>query len=370
MRVSRGLWAVAAGVALAWGHVAVGAEVSFRGEFELEFVDSGEDTSEAAQHLGWDKFVLQPKVKVSDTLSLDAQIYFNPKDVAYLNEFHAKCKLSDAVLLDVGKFERYIKDWHGRKTEEYPLLGTAFYRDDYWQTMLGYNLPSKKEEPKGFFAALSVGNGLEIDDKQVSTDSSFKIIHDDSTKNEGPFEEWEVGLNLGLDLSLGTEGRLGLIGFYYWDRLSADDISDGTDGLDDQLNYASTGDGKTRVGGGIKVEPVKGLRIASMYLTATDADVDRSAWFAELSYKIGLEGGGRLQAIEPVLSYGTLTVDSDVTKDPTLPGTWDRTHLIAGVLFHMADKTKIKLEYYFNGEETGGATVDNDELMVQLEIKF
>ncbi len=369
MRASWGLWAAVAGVALAWGHVAVGAEVSFHGELELEFVDSGDDASEAAQRLGWDKFVLQPKVKVSDTLSLDAQIYFNPADVAYLNEVHAKCKLSDAALLDVGKFERFIKDWHGRKTEEYPLLGTAFYRDDYWQMMFGYNLPGKGD-PKGLFAGLSVGNGLEIDDKQVSTDSSFKIIHDDSTKNEGPFEEWEVGVNLGLDLSLGTEGRLGLIGFYYWDRLSADDISDGADGLDDQLNFVSTGDGKTRAGGGIKIQPAKNLRIAAMFLTAKDADVDRSAWFGELAYKIPLEGGEKLKAIEAIVSYGTLTIDTDVSKDTTLPGTWDRTKLIVGAHFHLPDKTKIKLEYYLNGETTGGAEVDNDELIVQLEIKF
>ncbi len=367
MRASRGSWAVAVGVALAWGHMAVGAEVSFHGELELEFVGSGGDTSEAAQHLGWDKFVLQPKVKVSDTLSLDAQIYFNPADVAYLNEVHAKFKCSDKLLVDVGKFERYIKDWHGRKTEEYPLLGSAFYRDDYWQMMFGYNLPSKKEDPKGFFAGLSVGNGLEIDAKQVSTDSSFKIIHDNSTKNEGPFEEWEIGLNVGLDLSLGTEGRLGLIGFYYWDRLSGADVT----ALDGFLGAGFTsGDDKTRVGGGVKIEPVGGLRIAGMYLTANDSGVDRSAWFGEVSYKFGIEGGERLKAIEPVLSYGTLTVDSDVIKDFTKSGTWDRTHLIAGVHFHMADKTKIKLEYYVNGETTGGAEVDNDELIVQLEIKF
>ncbi len=105
-----------------------------------------------------------------------------------------------------------------------------------------------------------------------------------------------------------------------------------------------------------------------MYLTAKDAGVDRSAWFGELSYKIGLEGGERLQAIEPVVSYGTLTVD--VANDINLSGTWDRTKLAVGVLFHLVDKTKIKLEYYVNGEETGGAEKDNDELMVQLEIKF
>ncbi len=357
------------------GRPAAGAEVSFHGELELEFVDAGDGAAEPKGHLGWDKFVLQPKVEVSDTLSLDAQIYFNPGGVVYLNEFHAKFRLSDAVLFDVGNFERYIKDWHGRKTEEYPLLGTAFYRDDYWQAMLAYNLPGKGE-PKGFFAALSVGNGLEIDDKQVSTDSSYKVIHDEDTAGGGPFEEWEVGVNVGADLRLGAEGRLGLIGFYYVDRLSGDDIVDpGTDadGLDDLLGASyTTGDAKTRAGGGVKIEPAGGLRIASMFLTADDGGISRSAWFAEVSYKFDFEGGGRLQGIEPVVSYGALTVDSSVAKSDALPGTWDRTKLIVGVLFHLADKMKIKLEYYVNGETTGGPITefDNNELMVQLEIKF
>ena len=362
-----------AGFALAWGYAAEGADVTFHGEVEMELLDAGHHASEPAAHLGFDKFVLQPKVEISDTLKLDAQIQFGANDVAYLNEFHSKFNLSDALLLDVGKFERFIKDWHGRKTEEYPLLGTAFYRDDYWQAMIGYNLPNKKEDPKGFFAALSAGNGLEIDDKQVSTDSSYKIIHDDSTKNSGPFEATEVGVNVGVDLRLGMEGRLGLIGFYYADRLSRipGAGNDDVDELESLLGgYTTTGDEKTRAGGGVKVEPVKGLRIAGMYLVAKDANVDRSAWFAEVSYKFNVESGEQLQAIEPILRYGQLTVDDRVTKDPDVPGTWDRSKLTVGILFHFTDKVTIRTEYYMNGEETGWADVHNDETVIQLEIKF
>ncbi len=60
----------------------------------------------------------------------------------------------------------------------------------------------------------------------------------------------------------------------------------------------------------------------------------------------------------------------DLTRDPTDSRTWDRETVTLAVLTDVVKNTKIKTEFYINEESTGGPDVDNNEVLVQLEIKF
>lgn len=40
------------------------------------------------------------------------------------------------------------------------------------------------------------------------------------------------------------------------------------------------------------------------------------------------------------------------------------------LIAELAKNLKLKAEYYMNGEDTGGDDVDNNELLMQLQIKL
>ena len=108
------------------------------------------------------------------------------------------------------------------------------------------------------------------------------------------------------------------------------------------------------------------------YVRARDGTLDRWGWYAQLSCKLTLRGFGAgenyVTSIEPVARYNELVVDLPHSAGDPL--TWDRRTLTLGALVQVAKGTMVKVEYNFNGEETGAGSVDNDELLVQLEVKF
>lgn len=50
--------------------------------------------------------------------------------------------------------------------------------------------------------------------------------------------------------------------------------------------------------------------------------------------------------------------------------TWDRNQITLAVIIDILKDSKLKLEYYINDEDIGGKDIDNNEFLMQLEIKF
>ena len=96
--------------------------------------------------------------------------------------------------------------------------------------------------------------------------------------------------------------------------------------------------------------------------------LDRKGWFIQPSYKIQLSDRPGFNAFEFVYRYNQLDVDlSNVFASPL---TWDREQHVFAVITDVVQNIKLKTEYYLNREDTGGGGVDNDEFLVQLEVKF
>lgn len=340
---------------------AKGADFQLAGELEYEFVDTGGDGSDDDPHFQLDKVVLQPKLKIGDNLEFDAQLYFVESGTATnLNEFHAKYKgLPLDLWVDAGLYERWIKGQHGRKTEGYSLLGTAFYRDDALTLTLGGDL-----DP--IYWMLSVGNGYEINRKQVAEDTANNndILHDNYAAS-GLSDRLEYGINLGLKRDLKGAGNVDIMGFYYNDKLSSADITT----LQNNLSgYTSNDDDKKRLGAGVKYR-LGNATLYGAYIDAEDGALDRDTWVVDASYHFKFNTKRRwFTGVEPVISYSEYNVDS--TKATGSPLGWDREKWIFASIIDFYKNTKLKLEYYINDEDTGGEEVDNDEFLAQLEVKF
>jgi len=348
-----------------------GAEFQLKGEVELELKDieresdtdvpnvSGTDTNEPEMHFDVDKVVLQPIIKIGDNLKLDAQLYFLESE-AELNEVHAK--FSHLILdtwVDVGMYERWCKGFYGQQTEGYPILGTAFFRDDAITVTWGGDL-------KPLYWMVSVGNGYEIDDKTVIEDSGGinDVLHDDRSTSD--FNNLEFGFNLGLKQEI-AGGKLDLLGFCYVDQLSSGDIL----ALDGFLpsSYTSVDDDKSRLGFGANYK-AGGLKLTGMYIVAEDGDLDRDAVAVEVSNHFKLGNSKWFTGVTPLVSYSSLDIDDSYDRDVTIPESWDRDKWIIAGIIDLYNNTKLKVEYYINEESTSDREVDNDELLVQLEVKF
>ncbi len=350
-----------------------GADIQLKGELEYELVATESEpdlegaeestrggTGEPNAHLQLDKFVLQPIVKIGDNLKLDAQIYIKESSTQ-LNEVHAKFSnlKGGNTWLDLGLYERWPNGQYSRVSEGYPLIGTAFWRDDAMTITLG-------GEHGAMYWMLSAGNGYEIDSKQVAEDGGDiqDMIHDNHST--GDFDEPEWGLNLGVKSELENGANVDVTAFYYVDKLSDADISTLADYLG---GYTSTDDSKRRIGVGINYQAA-GWKLTGQFITAEDGDLDRDGYAVEISKSLKFEGREWFTGFTPVVSYGEVDIDDAYGSDPMKPQSWDRQKTILAVILDVHKNIKIKTEYYINGEDTGDAAVDNDELLVQLEIKL
>ncbi|MDD3627602.1 MAG: hypothetical protein PHV06_09815, partial [bacterium] len=102
------------------------------------------------------------------------------------------------------------------------------------------------------------------------------------------------------------------------------------------------------------------------YLSAQDGTLERDGWFAQLAYLIPVSANGA--SLEPVIRVGSLDFNLPPVPDDSL--TWDRRETTVALLTTFTKGVMVKTEYYMNDENTGNGKVDNDELLIQLEIKF
>ena len=81
-----------------------------------------------------------------------------------------------------------------------------------------------------------------------------------------------------------------------------------------------------------------------------------------------------MRSVTALVRYGEWETNLD--KEVALPGTWDRERLLLALITEVTREVEIKVEYTLNWENTGGgggagpSSVDNNELMIELQLFF
>ena len=252
-------------------------------------------------------------------------------------------------------------------------------------------------------AFFSLGQGYELGNKEVTFDSArFNDIVQDDRELEDDLAFGELGIGLGWRRSFERLGDLGLSCFYFNDKLhqgsleflQGDRMTNRFPDNSVEGGYGnSEADNSSRYGFGVdyflatkalfprwkkNVRKQDGLRLGFQYINAEDGDLLRDGWYAQASYRFSfgkLVGNRYFRSIEPLVRYGVLNVDAPGSggapfKNPSLPGTWDRQALTVGALLEVTGDIFMKFEYVMNTEDSGGADVNNDEMLIQLLLTF
>lgn len=344
-----------------------GAAIEFGGEIKLEWLDA-QDTQDADAdphaHFQLNRVVLEPRVKIADNLTFDSELWFK-ENSAQVKEFHIK--LSDLVgylWVDAGLYERWPETHHNRLTEGYSLYGSELYKDRALTLAMG-------SDTGPLYTVLSVGNGYKTGRQQVAQDgaSRSQIIADELGSPAQTSDKQEYGVNIGYKLPVSANIDFDILGFYYKDSLSADDKTFLRNSLNSSaFNFNTNDDEKTRYGFAVKYN-IAGVGLFAGFVRLKDSNLKRSATAIEAWSEIAINPQGEFfTAITPFVSYSNLNVKTEKTE--VLPGTWDRQKIMLACILDLYKNTKLKVEGSLNGEKTGGGDIDNDEMLVQLEIKF
>jgi len=334
-----------------------GARFEIGGELELEFINTQDDAfiSEPEPHFQLDKFVLLPKVHLSDNATLEAELEFTQSSVKVVV---GTLTFSDLPLdseLKIGLDCRFIAP--SRKTEGYPLNGNAFWRDEE----LGLTWSTKREP---FYGILSVSQGLELDSRGVGEDNSYRMLHDNVLVGSyGGVKE--VGVGLGFAQELGRLGAVDVLGFGFFNELSDADVAFLKANLS---GYTSNDDEQHRAGLNLDYD-LGNFNFFTQYIAARDGDLSRYGWYVQPSYKVTLPVKWKyFKTHDFLVRYGRYDVDAP--KSFGLPATWDREELMFAVISEVMKNVKLKTEYSINDEKTGSGAARNDELLMQLEVRF
>lgn len=338
-----------------------GMNLQIGGELELEYVDTEKDANieNPDGRFQLDKFVLEPVVTFDDhDVSLEAKLEFDDSEAFFDEGVVCFAGLPLESKLSIGLDQRFIGA--KRKTEVYPLLGTAMWRYEAFQLMW-------EGEAEPFYWGVSFGEGLRLGTKQVAEDSSYEMLRDNRNAGEKTgHPEW--GVKLGVKPEIGVGGKLDILGFGFWGELSEDD----KDTLNSELpNYASTSDEQSRYGGRLtykyKFDKLRELTLVGEIARLEDGALDRNGWYVQASHKWKFKRP-YFRSFEPLIRYEQL--DTDWEKSFNKPVSWDREMTTIALITELAKNVKLKTEYYINDEKTGRREVDNDEFLMQLEFKF
>jgi hypothetical protein len=337
-----------------------GAEVQIGGELELEYIDSEDDQNQVQANknpfprFALDKIVITPQVHLDTGIRFKADIEFNS----------SKMKIDEAWIkipgfplntwLKIGLEDIFSKPH--RKTESYPLLGHAFWQDEDLGLFAG-------GEYDRFYWRLSLTNGRRLKDRKASENNVFPITTDDDDNVEENSNK-QIGFGLGIDYKIKEGHQIDILPFYYTSDLSVADITY----LNGISGYPAVSADNDQVRYGLNLDyALRDFSFFGQYMKAKDGAMDRDGWYVQPSYKVHF-GYPRLKSVEFLVRYEEYNVD--LVNDPTDSRTWDRTTTVVALLSEVVKGFKIKAEYDMNEEKTNGPDVDNNELVVQLEVKF
>ena len=338
-----------------------GADIRLGGELELEFRDTqkDEEIKDSNARFQLDKFTLKPEIEFKNTdISLKAEIEFN-EDKGFFSEggvYFERLPLDSRLFVGLG--DRFVSI--SRRTEAYPLLATMLWRYEELQV-------NWEGEVLPFYWGITISEGLKLGTKQVSEDSSYKMLADKRNVGDRTGHP-EYGIKLGIRPNLGDWGKFDLLGFGFWSDLSEEDKNVLRSHLP---NYTSDSDRMGRYGGRVvynyRFDKSRELTLVGEYAYLEDGKLKRDGWYLQASHKWKFKRT-YFKSFEPLIRYGRLNTDWE--KSFSKPCSWDREMLTIALITELAKNVKLKTEYYINDEKTGRREVDNDELLVQLEFKF
>lgn len=334
-----------------------GLRLDIGGEVLIEYVDTENDinTSEPEGHFRVEFIMLAPKITLANNISAESEIEFETSGEILLNELYITFKkLPLNSFLKAGLEDRFIKV--SRKTETYPLIATAFWRDDDVGLTWG-------GEHEALYWRLSLTNGNRLADKQVSRDSSYPMLKD-GRSNTSKSQTKEIGAGIGTKYNLTDMQQINALGFIFTGKLSEEDISK----LQGIPGYG-TSDNDASYFGGISLEYNNGpFNLFTQGIAAIDGDLRRSGWYAQPSWTISMKERQSFNKFLLLGRYDKLNVGLPHTFSESL--SWDREKITLAVLTEIVPQLTLKTEYYINNEKTGGRSVNNDELLLQLYIEF
>ena len=377
----------------------VGIEVS--GEVEVEFIDvegrgGAQYRDEFIQKVDYrspfveiDKTVLDFKLLYTDHLTYNFSLRFDD-DGAYADKHFLNYKKENSKL-EFGKNRPLIA--LKRKTEGYPLIGTAYWKGRQYH--LDYE---KRFSSSSFGASIALKRLIGYD--AAAEDKSFEMmVYDDTKKIDG--QTIEFGFR-----GEKTLNPLKIQGWYYFGKLVDDeewkarlhyDFDYYANIENDQVLSQDAYVGHFWYGGRAELTLGKILSRAE-YIYSEDGFLPRNGYYLEtgttfdfLSLKniFVLFRLGELK-IDPMRqtdsflnpyrnSYDKSLLENDdednerfypLLKDPQ---TWNRTLLTFALGYDLTSYAKLKLEYYILDEETGDNTqpsVNDDQMLVQLKFNF
>lgn len=333
---------------------------SLSGELEMEYVDaqSNEDANNVPSgHFQTDKFTVIPMARIDENISFGSLLLFKAT-TARVDEVYLKVTdLPFKSQIKIGMDDRITNEWPKRLTEAFPLIDSAFARDDEM------GITWSRSRTKDYFWSFTLTNGYALGQLGPSEDKSYKFIHDDrQTADENANKT--VGLGLGWNIFSSKRKNIGVMVYSYSGQLSQGDVT---------YLQAITGYGvsnnNTNNRHGLALNSKAGNWIVgAKNIIAKDGDLNRDGWFVQSAYTIKLAPNPYIQTVTPFIRYGELNVD--ISDDPADSLTWDRSMTTLAVLLGIRKNFKIKVEYYLNGEHTGADEVDNDEFVMQFEAKF
>ncbi len=327
------------------------------GELEFEYVDTAGDGQTPEGHFQLDKFNLNPRMRLSDRITLCGQLTFK-FDKAYCGEAYAIFSgLPFDSVLKAGLDDRFIDGKPDRKTETPSLIQAAFYCSD----SMGLTWSGKQKSSYWHF---SLTNGYKLSETAPSEDKSHQFIYDAKQSGDSN-ENKEAGFGAGMKHSFAKDHLLDIFGFGYVSSLS---------GADRVFLQAVQGYGNAENSDGVVMTGAAAdyksgdLGICAEYIVSKYGALDRDGYFVQVSYKIKSSARKYFDSITPLIRYGEL--DVGLPEVETDSRTWDRKKIALALIIEIEKNVLLKNEYCINRESTGGAEVDNDELLVQLEIKF
>ena len=377
----------------------VGIEVS--GEVEVEFIDvegrgGAQNRDEFIQKVDYrspfveiDKTVLDFKLLYTDHLTYNFSLRFDD-DGAYADKHFLNYKKENSKL-EFGKNRPLIA--LKRKTEGYPLIGTAYWKGRQYH--LDYE---KRFSSSSFGASIALKRLIGYD--AAAEDKSFEMmVYDDTKKIDG--QTIEFGFR-----GEKTLNPLKIQGWYYFGKLVDDeewkarlhyDFDYYANIENDQVLSQDAYVGHFWYGGRAELTLGKILSRAE-YIYSEDGFLPRNGYYLETSttfdflslknifvlFRLGELKIDPMRQTDSFLnpyrnSYDKSLLENDdednerfypLLKDPQ---TWNRTLLTFALGYDLTSYAKLKLEYYILDEETGDNTqpsVNDDQMLVQLKFNF
>lgn len=315
-------------------------ELRWGAELEFELSDAGSDAAEPDPHFQVDQLYLYPELLLAPAVHLHAEIAVKG-DGAIIEEAWARWAAQDEHFWVKAGLEDPVIAQVDRASEAEILLETAFYRSDEMGVQTGGLLS------EGLQWWASATNGAALGLKQPSEDAAFPILHDARRLDGAGALTFGAGIRLAAAVGAGTAW---VMPFAYRGEVDAS--------LPD-LGIAEN-DTKERRGANIGWDSDR-LTVLGQVLVARDGAFERSGFFLQPSLKLGSRYA---------LTYRYNRLDINAPPVAGDPRTWDRIQHVLALIATLTDGLLLKTEYYVNGEETGGAEPGNDELLLQLELKW